>query len=60
MHTERDGQMRATDEHCRQIKELRAHLDDLDRDYNELVSTKSSLDSEITSYQYLLERAEKR
>lgn len=58
MHSERDGQIRATDEHDRQIKELRARLNDLDREYSELLSTKTTLHAEITSYQHLLDRAE--
>ncbi|UJR22812.1 hypothetical protein I4U23_025842 [Adineta vaga] len=58
IHVERDGQTRATDEHQRQIRDLRARLNELDQDYNELITTKSSLHSEIDGYQKLLDRGD--
>ncbi len=60
IHIERDDNKQASDEYDRQIKDVRAHLENLDRDYDELISTKSSLNSEITSYRKLLEGDEKR
>ena len=43
-----------------QIRELRARLDDLEHDYQQLINAKSSMDSEITIYRKLLEGEEKR
>jgi outer membrane protein TolC len=60
IHTERNDDKQASDEYDRQIKDVRAHLENLDRDYDKLISTKSSLNSEITSYRKLLEGDEKR
>ncbi len=57
---ERNKNIQATDERDRKIKDLRVHLEDLGRNYDELISTKSSLDSEISIYRKLLEGEEKR
>ncbi len=60
MEIERIKNIQATDERDRKIKNLRVHLENLGRDYDELISTKSSLDSEISIYRKLLEGEEKR
>jgi hypothetical protein len=57
---ERNKNIQATDERDRKIQDLRVHLEDLGRNYDELISTKSSLDSEISIYRKLLEGEEKR
>jgi hypothetical protein len=57
---ERKKNSRASDERDWKIKDLRVRLEDLGRDYDELISTKSSLDSEISIYRKLLEGEEKR
>ncbi len=57
---ERNKNIQANDERDRKIKNLRIHLENLGRDYDELISTKSSLDSEISIYRKLLEGEEKR
>jgi hypothetical protein len=57
---ERKKNSRAFDERDWKIKDLRVRLEDLGRDYDELISTKSSLDSEISIYRKLLEGEEKR
>ncbi|CAF0888530.1 unnamed protein product [Adineta ricciae] len=58
IRSERDGQIRATDEHYHQIQDLQARLDELDRDYTDVISTKSSLHSEIAGYRKLLDGRE--
>lgn len=60
IQTERRNNNRANDERDQQIRELTYHLHDLERDYDELVATKSTLDSEISIYRKLLESEEKR
>ncbi|CAF2940207.1 unnamed protein product [Rotaria sp. Silwood2] len=57
---ERSESIRASDERGQKIKELRTRLEDLARNYDELISTKISLDSEIAIYRKLLEGEEKR
>lgn len=60
IQTERKNNCRANDDRDQQIRELTHNLHDLERDYDELVETKSSLDSEISIYRKLLENEEKR
>lgn len=60
VRTERQNNTHANDEREQQIRDLTYHLHDLERDYHELVATKSSLDSEISIYRKLLESEEKR
>lgn len=57
---ERRNTTRTNDERDQQIRDLTYHLNGLERDYDELVTTKSSLDSEISIYRKLLESEEKR
>ena len=57
---ERRNNTHTNDERDQQIRDLTYHLNDLERDYDELVATKSSLDSEISIYRKLLESEEKR
>ncbi|CAF1667355.1 unnamed protein product, partial [Adineta ricciae] len=57
---ERREGIQASNERDREIQELRARLEELGRDYDELVTTKSSLDAEIAIYRKLLEGEENR
>lgn len=57
---ERREGIQATNERDREIQDLRARLEELGRDYDELVTTKSSLDAEIAIYRKLLEGEENR
>jgi len=57
---ERREGIQATNERDREIQELRSRLEELGRDYDELVTTKSSLDAEIAIYRKLLEGEENR
>ncbi|CAF3670994.1 unnamed protein product [Rotaria socialis] len=57
---ERDQHIRTKDERNQKISVLRTRLEDLERNYDELVTTKSSLDAEITIYRKLLEGEENR
>jgi intermediate filament protein if len=57
---ERREGIQATNERDREIQELRNRLEELGRDYEELVTTKSSLDAEIAIYRKLLEGEENR
>ncbi|UJR26173.1 hypothetical protein I4U23_007517 [Adineta vaga] len=57
---ERREGVQASNERDREIQELRARLEELGRDYDELVTTKSSLDAEIAIYRKLLEGEENR
>ncbi|CAF0755575.1 unnamed protein product [Rotaria sordida] len=57
---ERREGIQAASERDREIQELRARLEELGRDYDELVTTKSSLDAEIAIYRKLLEGEENR
>ena len=57
---ERNQNLRASDERDQKIKHLRFRLEDLEKDYDQLISTKSSLDSEIAIYRKLVEGEEKR
>ena len=52
--------MHESDKRDEEIGALRSRLEDLASDYHELMSTKSSLDSEISVYRKLLEGEEKR
>jgi Intermediate filament protein len=52
--------MHESDKRDGEIGALRSRLEDLCGDYEELMSTKSSLDSEISVYRKLLEGEEKR
>jgi len=57
---QRINNRRANEERDWKIKELRSRLDNLGRDYHELVSTKASLNSEISIYRRLIEQEENR
>jgi intermediate filament protein if len=57
---ERREGVQAANERDREIQELRGRLEELGRDYDELVTTKSSLDAEIAIYRKLLEGEENR
>jgi intermediate filament protein if len=57
---ERREGIQSTNERDREIQDLRARLEELGRDYDELVTTKSSLDAEIAIYRKLLEGEENR
>jgi hypothetical protein len=57
---ERREGIESTNERDREIQDLRGRLDELGRDYDELVSTKSNLDAEIAIYRKLLEGEESR
>lgn len=57
---ERREGIQATNERDREIQELRNRLEELGRDYEELVTTKSTLDAEIAIYRKLLEGEENR
>ena len=57
---ERREGIQAANERDREIQELRSRLEELGRDYDELVTTKSSLDAEIAIYRKLLEGEENR
>ncbi|CAF3321836.1 unnamed protein product, partial [Rotaria sp. Silwood2] len=57
---ERREGIQSTNERDREIQELRSRLEELGRDYDELVTTKSSLDAEIAIYRKLLEGEENR
>ena len=60
MQIERREGVVSVSERDRDIQELRARLEELGRDYDELVTTKSSLDAEIAIYRKLLEGEENR
>ncbi len=60
MQIERREGIQSTNERDREIQDLRARLEELGRDYDELVTTKSSLDAEIAIYRKLLEGEENR
>ena len=57
---ERREGIQSTNERDREIQDLRTRLEELGRDYDELVSTKSNLDAEIAIYRKLLEGEESR
>ncbi|CAM4794991.1 unnamed protein product [Rotaria magnacalcarata] len=57
---ERDEHIRTKDERNQKISVLRTRLGDLERNYDELVTTKSSLNAEIAIYRKLLEGEENR
>ncbi|CAF1033778.1 unnamed protein product [Rotaria sordida] len=57
---ERNENIRASNERNQKLKELKDRLVDLARNYDELISMKISLDSEISIYRKLLEGEEKR
>ncbi len=60
LHIERNKNTQATDERDRNIENLRDDLQDLGRNYDELITTKASLNSEISIYRKLLEGEERR
>lgn len=60
MQIERREGVQASSERDREIQDLRARLEELGRDYDELVTTKSTLDAEIAIYRKLLEGEENR
>ncbi|CAF1188353.1 unnamed protein product [Rotaria sp. Silwood1] len=60
INIERNENIQISNERDKKIKELRNRLEDLEQNYNELISTKISLDSEIAIYRKLLEGEEKR
>ncbi|CAF1092270.1 unnamed protein product [Rotaria sordida] len=57
---ERNENIRASNERNQKLKELKDRLVDLARNYDELISMKISLDSEISIYRKLLEGEENR
>ena len=60
MQIERREGVQSASERDREIQDLRARLEELGRDYDELVTTKSTLDAEIAIYRKLLEGEENR